>query len=842
MPIKCPTCHSDNPDTLKFCGECGTQLPAPQDHPPVMTETLQTPVRELPTGSTFAGRYQVIEELGHGGMGKVYRVLDKKLNEEVALKLIKPEIAADKETIKRFHNELRLARKVAHRNVGKMYELMEDEGTHFITMEYVPGQDLRGLIRQMGQLTAGKAVSIAKQVCEGLEEAHRLGVVHRDLKPGNILIDKDGNARIMDFGIARSLKIKGTTGAGVMIGTPEYMSPEQVEGKEVDQRSDIYSLGVILFEMVTGRVPFEGDTPFIIGVKHKSERPRNPRELNTQLPEDLSRVILRCLEKDKEKRYQRAEELRAELTRLEEEIPTAERAIPKKKPTKSREIAAETGKINWVKIGLYAGAAVILALIVYAGVRLSTGRNEVIDSIAVLPFENVNADPNTDFLCDGITETIIIKLSQLSGFKTVINRASVFTYKGKTVDPKKVGQELGVKAVLLTRLVRLGDRLTISPTLVRTKDNSQLWGERYDRKFEDILSIEENIATSVVQALQLKLTKQDQQRISERPIDNAAAYECYLRANYEIWRFKEASLDRAVKNLQDALDIIGPNSLLYSAMANAYRQYVNIGTRQEDYLTRAEDYARKALAMDPRSSKAMVILGYVYEYKSEQEGIRYFKKALAANPNELDALRRLALVYSVDIGKPSAALLLIERYKKADPLNPDNYLLQGYSYFGNGQFGLALDQLRKWYQSDPESPNKQFFYARILAYNKALDEAFSIIDRCARADPDNALSKFGLLLKYGLLKDRAKAFQIMTPDFRKTCQRDNEWSLSVAGPFALLDEKKEALDWLENAVNQGFINYPFIDKYDPFLANIRGEERFKKLMERVKYEWEHFEE
>jgi serine/threonine protein kinase/TPR repeat protein len=842
LAIKCPKCHSENPETKQFCADCGTQLPPPPDHAPVVTETLQTPIRELTTGSTFAGRYQVIEELGHGGMGRVYKVFDTDIKEKIALKLLRPEIALDKETVERFSNELKLARKIRHKNICGMFDLGKAEGTTFITMEFVPGEDLKSFIHRSKQLNIGTAISIAKQVCEGLEEAHRLGVVHRDLKPGNIMIDKDGDAKIMDFGIARSLSGRGITGAGVLIGTPEYMSPEQVEGKDVDQRSDIYSLGVILYEMVTGRLPFVGDTPLSVAHKQKYEAPEDPKQLNAHVPEDLSRVILRCLEKDKEKRRQSAEELHAELTRLEEEIPSAERTIPKKKPTKSREIAAGTGRFNWAKIGLYAGAIVILALIVYAGVRLFTGRKEVIDSIAVLPFENVNADPNTDFLCDGITETIIIKLSQLSGFKTVINRASVFTYKGKTVDPKKVGQELGVKAVLLTRLVRLGDRLTISPTLVRTKDNSQLWGERYDRKFEDILSIEENIATSVVQALQLKLTKQDQQRISERPIDNAAAYECYLRANYEIWRFKEASLDRAVKNLQDALDIIGPNSLLYSAMANAYRQYVNIGTRQEDYLTRAEDYARKALAMDPRSSKAMVILGYVYEYKSEQEGIRYFKKALAANPNELDALRRLALIYSVDIGKPSAALLLIERYKKADPLNPDNYLLQGYSYFGNGQFGLALDQLRKWYQSDPESPNKQFFYARILAYNKALDEAFSIIDRCARADPDNALSKFGLLLKYGLLKDRAKAFQIMTPDFRKTCQRDNEWSLSVAGPFALLDEKKEALDWLENAVNQGFINYPFIDKYDPFLANIRGEERFKKLMERVKYEWEHFEE
>ena len=578
-----------------------------------------------------------------------------------------------------------------------------------------------------------------------------------------------------------------------------------------------------------------------MAVKQKTEAPPDPRRLNAQVPESLSQVILKCLEKTKEKRYQTAEELNAELIRLDEEIPTAERAVPTKKPTKSRKIAVGKGKIKWAKIGFYASVAAILALIIYAGLNLFSGRREVIDSIAVLPFENVNADPNTDYLCDGITETIINKLSQLSNLKKVIARNSVFTYKGKTLDPKKVGQELGVKAVLLTRLVRMGDRLTISPTLVRARDNSQIWGERYDRKFEDILSIEENIATSIVQALRLKLTAADKDRISERPIDNASAYELYLRAYYEIWRFKEDALDRIVQDLQNALDITGPNPLLYSAMAEAYRQYVNIGARQEDYLEKAEDYIKKALALDPDFSKANVALGYLTEYRNQREGIRYFKKALALNPNEPDALRRLALIY-LDVGKPSAARLLMERFQKVDPLNPGHHLLQGFSHCYDGQFGLALDSMRKWYQSDPENPVRGFHYALMLAYNKAFNEAFSIIDRSAKATPNNAVTKFALLLKYGLLKDKEKAFQIMTPDFKKTCQRDLEWSYNVALPFALLGEKKEAMDWLENAVNRGFINYPFINKYDTFLANIRGEERFKKLMERVKYEWEHFEE
>src|SRR5512136_1540413 len=265
------------------------------------TETLKIPVKELTSGSTFAGRYQIIEELGHGGMGKVYKVQDTKIGEKIALKLIRPEAGLDKRSQERFSNELKLARKIRHKNVCQMFDLGEDQGTSYITMEYVRGEDLKQLIRKVGRLSPGQAIAIARQVCDGLEEAHKLGVIHRDLKPQNIMIDEEGRARIMDFGIARSLAGKSITGAGVLIGTPEYMSPEQVEGKDVDQRSDIYSLGVILYEMLTGRVPFSGDTPFAVGVKIKSEIPKDPRQLNPGIPDDLSCVILRCLEKDREK-------------------------------------------------------------------------------------------------------------------------------------------------------------------------------------------------------------------------------------------------------------------------------------------------------------------------------------------------------------------------------------------------------------------------------------------------------------------------------------------------------------------------------------------------------------
>jgi serine/threonine protein kinase len=362
MSIRCQKCDYNNPPDTRFCGGCGTRLSpstpasASAGQPTQsLTQTLQTGIQELQVGSVFAGRYLILESLGRGGMGRVYRVLDKKLDVEVALKLLRPEVAADPGIIERFKNELKLARAISHPHVCRMYDLSEDQGTHFITMEYVPGEDLKTTVRRVGPLGLPKALALAKQIAEGLAAAHKLDIVHRDLKPQNIMLDRGGQVRIMDFGISRSLRAKGMTADGMMVGTPEYISPEQAEGKKIDARTDIYAFGVILFEMVTGQVPFEGDTTLSIILKHKLEPPPDPKKLNPGLPRELGYLILKCLEKNRDRRYASAQDLLAGLCDVE-------RRLDGKAPTREeRERPRLGGKKIPIPALILAGAAALVA-------------------------------------------------------------------------------------------------------------------------------------------------------------------------------------------------------------------------------------------------------------------------------------------------------------------------------------------------------------------------------------------------------------------------------------------------------------------------------------------------
>jgi len=762
MGVKCPKCNTDNPDTQKFCGECATPLPSSKEIP--VTETLETPKEELTTGSTFARRYQIIEVLGKGGMGKVYRALDKKLNEEVALKLIKPEIASDKKTLERFNNELKIARKVAHKNVGRMYELMEEKGTHFITMEYVPGQDLRGLIRQTGQLTVGTAVSIAKQMCEGLTEAHRLGVIHRDLKPQNIMIDKEGNARIMDFGIARSLRAKGITGAGVMVGTPEYMSPEQAEVKEVDQRSDIYSLGVILYEMVTGRVPFEGETPLGIAMKHKSEMPKDPKELNTQIPEDLSQVILRCMEKDKEKRYQSAGEVRSELENIEKGIPTTERVAPKRKPITSKEITVTFGLKK-----LFIPALVIVALVIIVMLIWQPwSQKETVPipsdkpSLAIMYFKNNTGDENLDHWRSALSDLLITDLSQskyirvLSGEKlfnilSQLDQLQAKSYSSEVLE--QVASRGRVENILVGNYTKAGDTFRINITLQEAHTGELIGSESVQGiGEEDFYSMVDELTRKIKENFKLsaeEIASDIDKEVGKITTSLPEAYKYYSEGR----RYYHAgNLRQSIQSMKRAINIDPEFAMAYRSLAWASwvlnyrvegRRYMQRAFRLRNRVSDRESYHiqgsyyfmserkydksieayNKLLELYPEDNLGNNNLAEMYELIEEwDKAIERFDVCIQNRYEAFFSYTGQARAYKAK-GLYDKAKEVLEFYLKEISVQPVVHRELARNYLCQGKFDLALVEADKAFSLDTASVDDSLLRGDIYLYKGNLVEA-----------------------------------------------------------------------------------------------------------------------
>jgi len=630
-----------NPGGSYYCSECGTKL-IPSEETPESTETLESPEGELSTGSTFAERFQIIEELGKGGMGKVYKAVDTKINDKVALKLIKPNISSDIKTIERFKNELKIARKIRHRNVCQMYDLGEEKGTHFITMEFVPGEDLKSMIKMSGRLAVGTTINIAKQICEGLDEAHRLGIVHRDLKPGNIMIDKLGNVRIMDFGIARSREVKGITAAGMMIGTPEYMSPEQVEGKEVDKRSDIYSLGVMMFEMVTGRVPFEGESSLNIAVKHKTEAPLDPRKFNARVPLELSSVILKCLEKDRKKRFHEAGKILAELNKIEKGISDAEKKSPERKI-----ITPQVKRVVPKKYWIAAVILIVLMGIVVIGIlyfpsikpKISDDRNMLV----VLPFENLGL-PEDQYFADGITEEITSRLAAIH-LLGVISRTSAIQYKDTDKTIKQIGEELRVDYILegsvrWDRSPAGRGRVRVTPQLVRVTDDTNLWSERYDRVIEDIFSVQSEIAEKVARMLDLTVLEPERRAITARPTENLEAYDLYLKGREHEdrgWAYlDDQEFAAAIRMLERATELDPDFALPYLRMSYIHSRMYFFGVdRTKERQARSRIAVNKALELQPDLPEAHRILGFYYYWclSDYDQAAEIFESVQKARPN-----------------------------------------------------------------------------------------------------------------------------------------------------------------------------------------------------------------
>lgn len=781
--MKCPKCQTDNTDTAIFCSNCAMRMTAADEVQSSFTKTLETPVKGLTSGTTFATRYEVIEELGIGGMGRVYKALDTEINEEVAIKLLKPEITSDESTVERFRNELKLSRKIAHKNICKMYHLATEGLTPYITMEYVKGEDLKSFIRRNGKLSNDEALSIAKQVCEGLVGAHELGVVHRDLKPQNIMIDEQGRAKIMDFGIARSVEAPGVTQTGVMIGTPDYISPEQAEGTEADQRADIYALGVVLYEMVTGSVPFKGDTAMSVALKHKAVLPPDPKKLNPAVSEELNNLILICMEKDRERRYQTAEELLSDLNNVEAGIPLGERKLPPRKRQTKKKRA-----IKWRRVFLYGGVPVLLVLLIAGAIYLYINRAATIHSIAVLPFENLTGDAEQEYFVDGITNELIGHIGQIRAFRRVISYWTIAQYKDAKKPLQEIAQELNVDAVVTGSVQKTGGSVSIRVRLIKASPNEQnLWEETYDRTLTDVLVMSGEIAQVIAKEIRINVTVEEETRFAGVRQVNPETYQLYLKGMSYLNKdeYDVNAIDQAIACFNKAVENDPTDPLAYAGLAYGYATIGHSYNPTPDAWPRARAAADRALRLDPTLAEGFAALADVkLYYEWDWEGAEQaFLRANELNPNLAMNHYHYAW-FLAETGHMDEAIIEHKRAQELDPLTPLHTSWLGGLYWIDGDFEKAIAELQKVFDFDPDNRLATWILALVYADAGRYDEAVAVHEKIiglwwSRArlyaevgredearqilakleEEPNPLRAFGFAAIYTALGEKDKAFQ-----------------------------------------------------------------------------------
>ena len=831
--MKCPLCRFENPEGARICINCDTPLPRAEKAAAVESEaeTKKEALTELTPGQTFANRYQVLEEVGRGELGRVYKVQDYKTGEQIALKLIRPEIASDPPTMERFQSELRLARKIQHKNVCGMRDIGEFEGTHFVTMDYVMGQELENMVRMMGTLSMSTVLSIGKQLCEGLAEAHSLGVIHRDLNSRNILIDKSGTAKIMDFGLAKSTKDVGRTGLNILIGTPEYMSPEQAEAQEIDYRSDIYALGVILYEMATGRVPYEGDTALAVSIKQQGPIPKNPKKFNPNIPEALSDVILKCLEKDKARRYQNAIEIREELEKVEKAPPAAAPIEPQRKPVAARKAAA---KFDLTKLGipvLIGAVVVIAAVIIIPGVvhrkpaalaAISQKR-----TVAVLPFDDVSSAKDCEFLARGIPETLIDKLSNIRGLRIPASTSS-FALEGKSVDISQIGVELGSDHVVQGSVQVSDDRLRMTVRLLNVKTGRPIWSDKYDRRMDNIFAVQDEIALKIARALKVKVSDGEKNAIVKKSTEDVKAYTLYLQGRLSLSKRAGEDLKKAIALFESAVREDPMYGLACAGIAESYFDLASRGLMpSNECYPRALESASKAVLLDETLADAHGWLGAVkfyFEYNlvsAEMELLR----AIELNPAYAPAHSFLAFIL-MSTGRPDQAITEIELARDLDPLSAQINANVGLMYVNARRYDQAIDILNKATEKFPEEQNVAQYLGAAYFF-KSMYEQAAVIFQNAGCRSDLGIT----LVKMGRTTEAQKIIKELVEESRKELIS----SYDVAKLYFSTGEVDQGFNWLNRAYAERGPSI-YMMKADPFLDGIRSDPRYHELLKRMNLE------
>jgi eukaryotic-like serine/threonine-protein kinase len=750
--------------------------------------------------------YSIERELGGGGMSRVFLARERALGRRVVVKMLSPD-SLEGVNDERFKREIQLTARLRHPHIVPILSTGEVDGIPFYTMPYEEGESLRVRLARAGALPIPEAVSILRDVARALEFAHDRGVVHRDIKPENVLL-AGSTATVADFGIAKALATSRTvddtatlTEAGFAIGTPQYMAPEQAAGDAaVDHRADLYAFGCLAYEVLAGEPPFQGPPSAVIRA-HLIAEPPPIGTKRAGVPEALATLIARCLEKDPDRRPADARALIAVL-----DVATSD--VSEHRSGERR--ADDSG----------------------------------IFSIAVLPFANLSPEADSEYLADGLTDELITDLSMLKTLR-VISRQSAMRLKGSDKDVRTIARELGTRYVLTGGVRKSGADVRITAQLVDAQVDAQLWAEKFSGTFDDVLDMQERLSRQIVDALRLRLAPEEAQRMAHRSIADARAYELYLRARQQIWSFSGPALDRALQLIRQAQGIVGDSELLFAAEGMIYWQYVNVGLRPaatyDDYLSRAEACATRIFALNPESAKGYSLRAAVRNSRADPAGsMRDFKRALALDPNDPEALLWLGYGHAV-AGQIPLAVAFTERLLQVDPLTSINLCMRGMVAMYDGRYDEALRWTQRSVDVDPENPTSRMVHALMLAANRRVEEAVALLQPVARDTPDMAWARLASAMAGALRGDRDEVLRVMTPELREAAWWDDIFCWWAADCFALVGERGAALDFLERAVALGVINHPFLAEYEPFLAGVRGEARFDRLMERVRRAWELFQ-
>ncbi len=834
------------------------------------------------SASIALGRYKILSHLGAGGMGEVYLAEDTRLHRKVALKVLPENIAADKERLQRFEQEARAASRLNHPNILTVYEFGFEGEVHFLATELIEGETLRETMKG-GELSLSEALNIAEQIAFALSAAHAAGIVHRDLKPENIMIRRDGVVKVLDFGLAKLIEKKEVspdteaatralvrTNPGVVMGTAAYMSPEQARGKDTDARTDVWSLGVLIYEMVSGKLPFAGETSsdFIASIL-KSEPPLLSHYVS-DVPHDLEKIVSKSLRKNRDERYQNIKDLQIDLKDLRQDLEFQNKLERSTAPNKNRvqtndknlepqtqilereltnatvaaistkdEIEHPLSSAEYVarEIKQHKGgilAALSILILVAAGFgywfyvdRYASIRSKQINSIAILPFENGSGDASLDYLSDGLSESLIDKLSQLPQLK-VIARSSSFKYRGANIDLQDVANKLGVQAIVMGKVVRVGDNLTVRVEMINAAENRQLWSEQYNRKASDMLVVQQEIAQVASEKLRLKLSGAQEQRLAELNTVNPQAYELLLKGRYFRYTRGQENLEKAVEFFHQAIAVDPNYALAYADLSRTYTfQMGNGRVDPKEFRPKAEAAARKALELNANLAEAHLALAGVYndEWKWSAAEAEY-KRAIELNPN-LGAARQRYSFYLSNLERHDEAIAEAKRARELDPLTLSSNLQIVFSYHFARRYNEAIEAAQKTLEMDKSWGYTLLGYA--YAGKGMYKEAIASYEESIRNGNPTTSVQIYLGAAYARAGECEKAQAIL-----KTLQASKEYVSpgELAILHTALGDKEAALQSLEKAFAEHDLQLQYL-KVESGLDSLRNDSRFQDLMRRV---------